>query len=182
MGWKRFKEHFNIEHIVHSYNNVLYVGSTYCPNLGQIDMATGKIIKRNDIFDDFFEKYYPEVLNVSEEFRLELIQSEDFFKKSLPIFLVENDSVVEKKTEEFNFPNVTHDGTLLYDNTSFKTEIEALKYSLKNMNSSIKFFKERISSLNNEIKNIKLENNNTKLKKEETKNRLKILKDKKRHE
>lgn len=63
MGWKAFKDVYNIKHIVCITDKGLCIGSGYVHDLAVIDLRTG-CIQENEAFDRFLVQYYQEVAAV----------------------------------------------------------------------------------------------------------------------
>ena len=144
MGWKNIKEHFNITgHAVCVDERGICIGSGYVSNLICIDPETG-IARENSTFSGFIDKYYPAIKEAGPEKILELIKEPDTFNFSLPVFTFENGEVIEKQCEEYGWPNVTHDGCMMFDNTFTKDKEKAIKWAKSNASSHIRFFKESI--------------------------------------
>lgn len=121
MGWKQVKEHYKIEHIVHVTKEGLCVGSGYIPNLIVIDPESGKIVKRPDwATNDNIDRYIAEMDSDPEKLK-ELIHAEDKFERSITVYTHDDGELLEKKCEELGWPNVTHDGMLMYGN-EFSTD------------------------------------------------------------
>lgn len=147
MGHKAFKEHFNITaHIVSIDKGVLYIGSDHASKLVGFNMHTGEIML-NEVFGRFLDKYYPHVKEASNEERLALIQVGDHFDKSIVVYTYRDGEIVERLCEELGFPNVTHDGELMYNNTHFIKKIDALNYAHRKFTSSIENISESIADL-----------------------------------
>lgn len=147
MGFKAFKDHFGIEnHIVSIQDGVLHIGSDFVSRLVGFDMQTGKVLI-NDAFSGFLSKQYPEILNCTDEERLALIQTQDQFKQSIPVYTSLNGQIIEKKCEALGFPNVTHDGEIMYENSHFSNEADAVKYEQLNLQCKIEIQQSSISDL-----------------------------------
>lgn len=115
MGWKIFKEKYGIEHIVHIVENQVCIGSSFSSNLVSIDIATGQI-HPSEVFPNFLNKYYPEVISSSPTTISELLTKPDEFKTYIPVYTFKDDLIIEKYCETLSYPNVTHDGVLMYEN------------------------------------------------------------------
>lgn len=147
MGFKAFKEHFRInDHIVSVHKEVISIGSEYVSNLVGIDMQTGAVLI-NETFSGFLAQKYPEILNSTNEERLALIQIEDQFSKSIPVYASCNGQVIEKQCEELGFPNVTHDGEIMYQNTHYANKADAVEYARKDLHYRIKNYEESVADL-----------------------------------
>lgn len=127
MGWKNIKEHYKIEHIVSFYpSKGICIGSQYIHDI-MIISPEGKVLKRGDgRLNDDIARYQKEI-DADPAKLVELATTPDKFDKSLPVYTYEDDKVVERFCEEYGWPNITHDGEIMYDNCFFKTKLEAAK-------------------------------------------------------
>lgn len=99
------------------------------------------------LVDKFFEKQQAE--GVSQEDTLKaveklgqdvraLIDEPDTFSRNLPVFTTENWAVKAELCEEYGWPNTTHTGRIMYENTYFRTRAEAYAELLKDTKNGIK--------------------------------------------
>lgn len=147
MGFKTFKNHFSIEnHIVSVTDGVLYIGSDSVSKLVGFDMQTGAVLL-NDTFNGFLNQYYPEILNATNEERLALINAQDVFERSIPVFTSNNGKIIEKACEHLGFPNVTHDGELMYVNSHYANRNDAIKHERKNLHCRIECYEESVQEI-----------------------------------
>lgn len=117
MGWKALKEAFGIDgHIVCVTEKGICIGSGYVHDLATIEPHTGRVIE-NSTFSDFLSRHYPDLRQASPEQVLALIQAEDTFTASIPVYTYGDGKIIEKHCEALGWPNVTHDGQVMYDNT-----------------------------------------------------------------
>ena len=145
MGWKSFKDRLNIRHSVHIDKGRLCIGSPYVPDIVVFDMNTGEL-KKDGIGNDgrFLRETYPNILNIPATTIKSIIDEPDSFTRAIPIFKFDGENVVRKYTENTGWPNVTHDGEKIYDNTFFESEIEATKDGLETLASTIEFYEKEI--------------------------------------
>lgn len=134
MGFKRFVEYFKIDlkkHIVQVCEQKIMVGSCYISDLLVVDMRTGALTvkdgweRQTDCYRDLIEAPASRILSVVEE--------PDQFCNSIPVFISNNGMVEEDFCEVFGYPNVTHTGRLMYENTSFLTKEKALAHAIESM-------------------------------------------------
>jgi hypothetical protein len=151
MGFKAFKEYFCIEnHIVSVYQGVIRIGLGHVSNLVGIDMQTGGILA-NDDFSVFLAQNYPEILNSTNEERLALIQVKDQFRQSIPVYTSCNGQIIEKQCEELGYPNVTHDGEIMYQNSHYANKADAVEYARKDLHYLIENYKESVADLETKL-------------------------------
>lgn len=147
MGFKTFKEHFGIEnHIVSVDQGVIYIGSDFVSKLVGIDMQTGGVLV-DDTFSSFLAQCYPEILNSTKEERLALIQIEDQFSQSIPVYTFCHGKIIEKQCEKPGYPNVTHDGEIMYQNMHYANKADAVEYARKDLHYRIENYKESVADL-----------------------------------
>lgn len=116
MGWKALKEKFSITHHVQIENNHVCIGSGFVSDIVTIDMQTGAL-EENEALSGFLRQYYPALRETTPQELLALIQAPDEFTAAVPVFVYENGAIVEKLCETPGWPNVTHDGRMMFDNT-----------------------------------------------------------------
>lgn len=132
MSWKNIKEHYRIGHNVHIRDGKICIGSPYVPDLISITMdgkpswGTMGPSKNDDL-----ARYWSEITADIGKLH-ELIETPDTFTRSLPVYTYDGGYILEKQCEEYGWPNVTHDGCMMYDNTFFKTREEARERAIQN--------------------------------------------------
>lgn len=125
MGWKSVKEHYRIGHLVHVRDGNLMIGSEYVSEIISIS-PDGRFLKRYDRSNGDLARYQREIEADVDAF-VQLFAREDAFSRSLPVFTFHGGEIVEKACEERGWPNVTHDGSLMYGNEFFPTYGQALE-------------------------------------------------------
>lgn len=152
MGWKAFKEHFNIEHIVQVEEGKLYIGSPYLPRLVPIDMNTGKIIEKQDSIP-FLKRNYPNVAEATPELIKDLIDRVDVFERSIVVYTFDCETydIITRYCEALGYPNITHDGCLMHENEYFENRNDAVKEAKKTLASVIEWRSRRVQELEAEF-------------------------------
>lgn len=127
MGWKALKEHFKIDGVVSVRDGYIWVGSEHVPMLIRVNMETGTV-EQDTAFPSFGISYCQSLFKAAAEDIKSLIDAEDYFDVSIPIYTYDETGVVVKYCESPSWPNVTHDGSLIYANSFSidKNEIEVL--------------------------------------------------------
>lgn len=144
MGWKNFKEHFGIEHIVSVVGTELRIGSPYILSLIVVDMQTGLIAKPYDRGNnDALDRHHREIAADPAKV-LELLVAPDSFSSSIPVFTYDGSDIIEGLCEELGWPNLTHDGTLMYENTFTPTREEAVALAKKSVTGAIEYRKSHL--------------------------------------
>lgn len=158
MGWKAFKDHYKITHIVHVREGKILLGSPYSSELVAVCMSTGEIVT-SSVRPKFIAQAYPEVAAASNKERLNIISQPDSFDASIPIYTFDGPNIIEKLTDETQWPGVTHDGCIIYDNT-FSTDKETvIEWAKKDAAIGVRWANERLTQLEKEIadQRVKLE-------------------------
>jgi len=151
MGWKTLKQHFGITHQVTVEKDCINIGSGYVHDLVVINTKTGRAVE-NSTFSSFLNEHYPELKNSPEDKILELISAEDVFLNSLPVYTYTNDGeILEKQCEEFGYPNVTHDGLIMYENTFSEDKNKIIERAKGELEIAVKWAEEGIIKAKNEL-------------------------------
>lgn len=174
MGWKTFKEKFKVEHTVQVTEKGLCIGSPYIHDLAVVNIETGDI-KAKEYWEDFLKRDYPQLLEASKDEILKAIQEDDVFEKSITIFTFDGGEILKKEAEKFGYPNITHDGCLMYENTFFKTEKEAVKKAISEISHELEFYSESIKEKEAEISRLCQKLDNCKLTRDELKQKEALL-------
>lgn len=110
------------------------------------------------VASDFLASYYPELDQTSPAQLLELIQAEDKFSASIPVFTYRGADNIEKHCEVPGWPNVTHDGELMHENmfstdrsqvvelakTDAKTKVEMHKQVLDRLEADVARLRDKL--------------------------------------
>lgn len=131
MGWKAFRDAYKITHIVCVTDKGVCIGSPYVHNLVEIDPKSGRI-KENETFGRFLEQNYPELAAAGHEEIVALLQAEDVFTSSIPVFTYKGAEIIEKLCEAPAWPNVTHDGDLMHDNQYHTNRDQVIAWAKRN--------------------------------------------------
>lgn len=147
MGWKNVKNHYRIEHHVQVTNAGICIGSGYIHDIIVIGMDG--VIKKGYPGVDWISKNdclnrYTDEMNDNPEKLKELVLSPDIFDVSIPVFTYDDAEIIEKQCEELGYPNVTHDGQMMYENTFSTDRKEVVKWALENAESWVKCLTERL--------------------------------------
>lgn len=149
MGWKAIKEHYKIEHIVQVDDRKgICIGSPYVHDIMVIGFD-GTIIKGYP--DDGWNsnqdlmRYQKEMLENPDLLKT-LVHQPDTFEKSLPVYTYDykTGEIIEKECEELGWPNVTHDGHVMYENTFSDDLKTVVEWAKSNTQARIENLKERI--------------------------------------
>lgn len=153
MGWKNLKQAFDIGHIVHVTPQGISIGSPYLPQVLVIDPANGRIIKGEDPFwlrNEDVRRYHAD-LSADPARVLALIQAPDTFATSLSVYTYSGAEIIEKYCEAYDFPNVTHDGVLMHDNTFSSSKDVVIGWAKRNAEACLEWTESEIARLQAEI-------------------------------
>lgn len=129
MGWKAVKEHYRIEHIVQMVGDEILIGSPYVSKLITI-RTDGSLVTNSMVGMRGPLERYLEEMNADRDKLIELMQAEDRFDRSIVVYTHEEGVVLEKECERTGWPNVTHDGMLMYENAFFTDRADAVRSAL----------------------------------------------------
>lgn len=146
MGWKAIKERYGIRHILAWHEGEGWcVGSAYVHALLTIDVEA-RTITCGSLVREGEELYALRSRMLADGDAFWSMWGEpDVFAASLPVFTTRDGELIETRCEEHGWPNLTHDGWLMYDNTFFTDPMEALAEGKRGAASSIASYEERLA-------------------------------------
>ena len=139
MGWKAIKDRYRIGHLVSVHKGKgICIGSGYVHDLIRINPETRNVEWGNlgPSTNDHLARYWDEIHQDIQAF-WHLVDADDMFDRDLPVFTYEDGAVVQYLCEEYGWPNVTHDGQMMYDNTFFEKEADARMAGVQNAKAGI---------------------------------------------
>ena len=153
----------NTKYSVSNDTDKICVGSPLCHDLISVDKKSLKIKYAIDTFNEGRKSVedcnHPELLFIWDKLQ-ELIDSgeihaiiteDDIIENPLPVFTCEDGKLISTFTDAYGWPNTTITGELMYDNTWFKTEQEAINYGIKENTYYIESIKEQIKQKKKEL-------------------------------
>lgn len=154
MGWKAVKEHYRIDHGVQVTEDGICIGSPYIHNIIVIS-RDGNIVKDDDrTLNDKLMRYQAEMKGDPETLR-RLVQQEDAFEVSIPVFTWRGAEIIEKQCEELGWPNVTHDGEMMYENRFSTDRAKVVSWAKKDARIGIEHFERRIGEAEDSLASLK---------------------------
>lgn len=152
MGWKNIKDHYRIEHKVQIRDGLIAIGSSYVSDLIRVTFD-GKVSWGNlgESRNEDLARYYAEMTADLGKLK-ELIDAPDTFAASLPVFTYDDSQILEKQCEAYGWPNVTHDGLMMYDNTFSPDRDKVVAWAKNNMACAIKSYKRMVKEAQERLK------------------------------
>lgn len=146
MGYKTLKEHYRIGHAVCVTDKGICIGSPYIHDLIIVGL-NGTIIKADDgRVNEDLKRYMAEMKADPAKLR-EVVQSKDTFEASIPVYTYAGGNIIEKLCEKPGWPNVTHDGDMMYENTYSTDKRKLVKWAKENATLGIKWQSERVEEI-----------------------------------
>ncbi len=81
----------------------------------------------------------------------DIIEGDDIIENPLPVFTVEDGSLIETTTDKYGYPNTTVSGDIMYENTHFPTKLQAIMYGIEEHKAGVSIWKRRIAELEKEL-------------------------------
>lgn len=142
MGWKNVKEHYKIKHLVAIHEEWerkitgcrrLCIGTGYVHDLIEInvDKKTFKPGKLGLSGNKDLQRYWAEITADPDKL-WELFEAPDTFERSIPVYTYKDGKIIECQCEELGWPNVTHDGQMMYENLFFADRNDAIERAIAN--------------------------------------------------
>lgn len=134
MGWNNVKKAYKIKHNVCVTEHGICIGTGYIHDI--IVIGLDGVIKKPyiEVSNQELARYMQEMSSDLPTLK-RLIESPDTFERSITVFTYDTETfeIFEKQCEELGWPNATHDGEMMYENT-FSTDrsviVETAKRSI----------------------------------------------------
>lgn len=152
MGWKNVKEHYRIGHIVQVVEDKgICIGSGYVSDLIVID-PKGRTVKPGllGISGKDLMRYWDEI-HADLPKLWELIEAPDTFERSLPVFTYRDGEILAYVCEDYDWPNITHEGAMMYDNRFFQDRDKALERAKEHSKASIEMWEQSVKDLEKKL-------------------------------
>ncbi len=145
------------KYTVGNYGDYIAIGSPLCHDLIKVNKSDygfklaldtfnqGRAsLDRNEELTFIYDKL--KELALSGELR-EIIDGDDVLDNPLPVFTVSDGKLVSTLTDKYGWPNTTIDGTIMHDNTYFKTAKQAIKYGIRETEAGIEACSRSLSEI-----------------------------------
>lgn len=146
MGYKKLKEHYRIGHAVCVTEKGICIGSPYIHDLIVVSME-GKIIKGDDGRSNEDLRRYMAEMKADPERLKEVVLAPDTFEKSITVYTYDGGNIVEKQCEEPGWPNVTHEGDMMYENTFSTDKEKVICWAKRNATAGVELSQRRIEEI-----------------------------------
>jgi len=153
MSWKNVKEHYQIKHAVSITEKGICIGSPYIHDIIVIGLD-GVIKKRYDSESNSELNRYQKEFDADLPTLKKLVTTPDTFLKSIPIYTADGGKILEKRCEAIGWPNITHDGEMMYENVFFLTAAAAARKAMADANAGLEWRQDKIKNLKTEIAEI----------------------------
>lgn len=151
MGWKNLKEHFGIKHIVCcTEDGNVKIGSPYVSDIVVVTPA-GEVVRTWHIEGTYLETIVAQMRVDPEKVRA-LLAAPDSFATSIPVYTWEHAQIVQRFCEAPGWPNVTHDGHLMYENRYSLSENQVREWARDDMAAGIQHRKARVARAQADLK------------------------------
>ena len=135
MAWKNVKEHYHIHHTVHMSEGDICIGSAYVHDLIRISPVLGFTFALPPLSGDL-ARYWKEMEADLVTLR-RLIDEPDTFSVSIPVYTYKGGEIIEKRCEDLGWPNITHDGEIMYENTFSADKAKVVAWAKRNAEDAI---------------------------------------------
>jgi hypothetical protein len=147
MGWKTVKEEYGIVHTVCvNEDGVLCIGSPYIHDIIRISSEGAVIKPYRDKHNEDLARYQSEFDADPERLR-RAVKAEDLFCRSLPVYTFDGADIIEEECDAYGWPNVTHNGKLMYENTFSQDRTVVIGWAIKDAECRAKWAAENIARL-----------------------------------
>lgn len=153
MRWKNVKDYFDIGHTVQKTEDGVCIGTLYSPALLVID-ATGAVTKHYEgEGSKDLARYLREMSEVPGLLR-HLMWLPDEFATNVKVYTYQGGEVLEKQCEVPGWPNVTHDGVLMLDQTYSTDRNLVIEWAKRATEEDIRYCNHSIVQLKNSLREL----------------------------
>lgn len=155
MSWKSVKLGYDIGHIVHVREGCICIGSPYVPEIIRITpegvpqwafgISSASARNNGDL-----ARYMREMEADPARLRV-LMAAPDSFSASLPVYTYSGGEILEKQCEAYGWPNITHDGCLMYENEFFERKADAVRKAKANAQAGCDLVTRRIAECERDL-------------------------------
>ncbi len=150
MGWKNVRDHYRIEHSVQVTSKGICIGSPYIHDLIVISLD-GVVKKRDDgTCNEDLRRYMAEFEEFPDVLK-HLVTTPDTFTKSIKVYTYDGGDIIEKECEILGWPNVTHDGEMMYANTFSDDRITLIDWAILDARAGVRISKDRVLRAKTEL-------------------------------
>ena len=155
MGWKSVKKHYRIGHFVAVYpEKGICIGSPYIHDILVVSLD-GVLTKTDEdnwgrSINSDIDRYQRE-MQADPEQLARLVKQPDTFERSIPVYTYEGAEIVECACEEIGYPNVTHDGRMMFENTFSADRDQVVKWAARNARASLEGWSERVAECTRDL-------------------------------
>lgn len=145
MGWKAIKDHYRIGHIVQVTEKGICIGSAYIHDLIVISPDGSQVTPVSYGLSGDLVRVYDEITGDPKKLK-ELLSAEDRFETTITVYTYDGSNILEKHCEALGWPNVTHDGVLMYDGDRFSVDRDqVIRWALKDTEASVRIRAEMVT-------------------------------------
>lgn len=149
MGWKAVREAYDIGHIVKMQGGMLLIGSSYIGDIIVI-APDGTITKRDGRGTGDLARYQHDIEADPTRFAA-LLAANDVFDRSIVVYTWEGADIIERRCERTDWPNVTHDGHLMHDNTYTTDRDEAIEWARRDADAALRIYSRNVADAEREL-------------------------------
>lgn len=142
------------KYIVNNNDDYIAVGSPLCHNLISVDKRALKLKYALDTWHEGRKALLntrDELLFIWDKLQelidngqiVDIIVGHDEIENPLPVYTVKDGKLIKSFTDKYGWPNTTIDGEIMYENTWFKTEMEAINYGIADSKAGLRIMEER---------------------------------------
>jgi len=88
---------------------------------------------------------------------ISLLEKQDTFTHSIAVYTYDGSNIIEKQCENPGWPNVTHDGLVMYDNTFSTNKEEVVSWAKRSAKLGVKCTLERIKDVEEKLRTLRVQ-------------------------
>lgn len=156
MGWKNIRDHYRIQHTVQVTEAGICIGTGYVHDLIVIKRWEKKVNQSSIGIrgNESLQRYWAE-MHADLDKLWELVEKDDQFEKAIPVYTWKEGDIIEERCEELGWPNVTHDGKIMYENKFSADRNEVIRWAIQSFETIVRHGYQRISEIEDTLRKIR---------------------------
>jgi len=151
MGWKKVRDHYQVKHAVQVTEAGICIGSPYIHNIIVIG-SDGKVKKKYDSgrSNEDLRRIQDE-MDADPAMLHKMVLTADTFEKSITVYTYAGGEIIECKCEELGWPNVTHGGSMMFENTFSADKAQVVQWAKRNAELGVKYAIESVEDAEKQL-------------------------------
>jgi hypothetical protein len=154
MGWKAFKQHYDINANMQMVNGRLLIGTDCLPAIIIVE-ADGRLAK-DYAFDEDLDLFRVwNLISTDPEIAKGLLAQEDVFETSINVYTYSGAQIIEKQCETLSWPTTSHDGCLVSADKFHTSRAQVINMALDDAEAACETYRKSVELTERNLKQLR---------------------------